>query len=139
MKKYMLCLAFLVTASLLFVGCSKDDDPADNDVFVGTYRGNVSYTKEGENKSSDNASVTVVKAGSDYNFAFSDGIPDLTGVRFRKDGDNTVISIDDDEAKDHKDHCQQFDDRLRKRWSCLDSELLEVKNEKFPLFKIVYL
>lgn len=99
MKKYILCMAFLVTASLLLVGCSKDDDPADNDIFVGTYRGDVSYTKEGENKSSNNGSVTVVKAGSDYNFVFSDGIPDLTGVRFRKDGDNTVISIDDDEAK----------------------------------------
>lgn len=99
MKKYILCMAFLVTASLLFVGCSKDDDPADNDIFVGTYRGDVSYTKEGENKSSDNGSVTVVKTGSDYNFVFSDGIPDLKGVRFRKDGDNTVISIDDDEAK----------------------------------------
>ncbi|WP_127128762.1 hypothetical protein [Pseudoflavitalea rhizosphaerae] len=99
MKKYILCLSFLLTAGLIFIGCSKDDDPADNDLFVGTYRGSVSYTKEGENKSSDNGSVTVVKTGSDYNFAFSDGIPDLTGVRFRKDGDNAVISIDEGEAK----------------------------------------
>ena len=99
MKKYILCLSLLLIAGLAFVGCSKDDDPADNDLFVGTYHGSVSYTKEGENKSSDNGSVTVVKAGSDYNFVFSDGIPDLTGVRFRKDGDNAVISIEEGEAK----------------------------------------
>ena len=99
MKKYILCLSLLLIAGLAFVGCSKDDDPADNDLFVGTYRGSVSYTKEGENKSSDNGSVTVVKTGSDYNFVFSDGIPDLTGVRFRKDGDNAVISIEEGEAK----------------------------------------
>ena len=99
MKKYILCLSLLLIAGLAFVGCSKDDDPADNDLFVGTYRGSVSYTKEGQNKSSDNGSVTVVKTGSDYNFVFSDGIPDLTGVRFRKDGDNAVISIEEGEAK----------------------------------------
>ena len=99
MKKYILCLSLLLIAGLAFVGCSKDDDPADNDLFVGTYRGSVSYTKEGENKSSDNGSVTVVKTGSDYNFVFSDGIPDLTGVRLRKDGDNAVISIEEGEAK----------------------------------------
>lgn len=99
MKKYIFSLALLIVSSLLIIGCSKDDDPADNDLFVGTYKGNVSYTKEGENKSSDNGSITVVKTGSDYNFIFSDGIPDLTGVRFRKDGDNAVISIDEGEAK----------------------------------------
>lgn len=99
MKKYIFFLSLLFASSLVFVGCSKDDDPADNDVFVGTYNGRVTYNKDGESKSNDNGKVTVVKAGSDYNFVFSDGIPDLTGVRFRKDGDNTVISIDEGEAK----------------------------------------
>lgn len=99
MKKYIFGLALLVAASLSFVGCSKDDDPADNDLFIGTYKGRITYNKEGESKSNDNGSVTVVKAGSDYNFVFSDGIPDLTGVRFKKDGDNAVISIDQEEAK----------------------------------------
>ncbi len=99
MKKYIFFLSLLFASSLVFVGCSKDDDPADNDLFIGTYNGSVTYNKDGESKSNDNGKVTVVKAGSDYNFVFSDGIPDLTGVRFRKDGDNTVISIDEGEAK----------------------------------------
>lgn len=99
MKKILFCLSLLMVSSLVFVGCSKDDDPADNDLFVGTYNGRVTYSNGGENKSNDNGKVTVVKTGSDYNFVFSDGIPDLNGVRFRRDGDNTVISIDEDEAK----------------------------------------
>ncbi|MGN6416912.1 MAG: hypothetical protein ACTHMC_05455 [Pseudobacter sp.] len=99
MKKILFSLSLLIVSSLVFVGCSKDDDPADNDLFVGTYNGRITYTNGGESKSNDNGKVTVIKTGSDYNFAFSDGIPDLNGVRFRKDGDNTVISIDEDEAK----------------------------------------
>jgi len=81
------------------VSCSKDDDPADNDLFVGTYRGSISYTNGDESHSNANGNVRVVKAGNNYNFIFSDGIPDLNGVEFRKEGDNTVISIGDDESK----------------------------------------
>lgn len=99
MKKYLSGIMLVLLTSVLSVACSKDDDPADNDLFIGTYKGKVSYMTNDEVKSSDNGSVTVVKAGNDYNFVFSDGIPDLTGVRFKRDGDNSVISIDEDEAK----------------------------------------
>ena len=45
-------------------------------------------------KSADNGSVTVLKAGEDYYFRFSDGIPDLKGVKFKKEGDHTLVNID---------------------------------------------
>ncbi len=97
-KNYFRILTLVVLAAVIFVACKKDDDPADNDLFVGTYNGSISYITETESKSSETGSVTVVKVGNNYNFVFSDGIPDLTGVQFRKDGDNAV-SVDEDEAK----------------------------------------
>lgn len=81
------CLAFLAFA------CSKDDDPADNDLFVGTYKGSISYSGD-ENISTDDGSVTVVKTGNDYYFRFSNGIPDLTGVEFEQSDDNVLINVD---------------------------------------------
>lgn len=99
MKNYLKILSLLLVGAVLFTACSKKDDPADNDLFVGTYNGKISYNKDGESKSTDNGKVTVIKVGNNYNFVFSDGIPDLRGVQFKKDGDNTVVSIDEDAAK----------------------------------------
>ncbi|MFD2921619.1 hypothetical protein ACFS6H_18010 [Terrimonas rubra] len=96
MKKILSVLAIALLTVSLFTSCKKDDDPADNDLFVGTYRGSVSYNTDGETISKDNGSVTVVKIGSKYNFAFSDGIPDITGVEFAKENDNTYINIGGD-------------------------------------------
>lgn len=91
MKKILL-LAFL-SLTTIFVACKKDESPADNDVFVGAYKGKISYNKEGENKSADNGSVTVVKAGDTYYFSFSDGIKDLSGVELKKDSE-TLLNVD---------------------------------------------
>lgn len=91
----------LVVASLIaFVSfaCSKDDDPTDNDLFVGKYTGHITYTKGETHIDAKDGKVEVVKVGKDYNFLFSDDIPNLTGVRFEKDGDHTVINIGSDEA-----------------------------------------
>ncbi len=87
------CIAFLAFA------CSKDDDPADNDVFVGTYHGSTSYSGDGENISIDDGSVTVAKVGDNYNFSFSDGIPNITGVEFENDDDNGLINIGWDDTQ----------------------------------------
>ena len=68
-------LKFLGTAVLLLfvvTACSKDDDPADNDLFVGTYNGSISYTSDTESKSAEDGRITVAKVGDQYNFAFSD-------------------------------------------------------------------
>ena len=87
----MICLSLVAFSC---ISCSKNDDPADNDLFVGTYKGSISYSNGEEKKSADNGSVTVVKTGNDYYFRFSDGIEDLKGVSFKKEGDNTLINVD---------------------------------------------
>ncbi len=96
MKK-MMKFSLVALAAVLMIGvvsCSKDTDPADVDLFVGTYKGSISYVKGvEEGKTNANGSVTVAKVGSTYNFSFSDGIPALTGVKFEKKDDNTYVSI----------------------------------------------
>ena len=88
--------AFLLSAFLFTaVSCSRDDDPADNDFFVGTYTGEIGYIEGATNIQKENGKVTVTKIGNatKYNFAFSDGIPNLNGIEFQKTGDNTMINI----------------------------------------------
>ena len=87
----LICISLVAFSS---ISCSKNDDPADNDLFVGTYKGKISYTNGQEQKAADNGSVRVVKTGNDYYFRFSDGIEDLKGVSFKKEGDNTLVNID---------------------------------------------
>ena len=87
----VICLSLVAFSC---ASCSKHDDPADNDIFVGTYKGKISYSDSQQKKSADNGAVTVVKTGNDYYFRFSDGIPDLKGVSFKKEGDNTLVNID---------------------------------------------
>ena len=87
----VICLSLVAFSS---ISCSKNDDPADNDLFVGTYKGKISYSNGDEKKSADNGAVTVVKTGNDYYFRFSDGIEDLKGVSFKKEGDNRLVNID---------------------------------------------
>ncbi len=87
----LICLSIVAFSS---ISCSKKDDPADNNLFVGTYKGKITYLEGKEKKTVDNGAVTVVKAGNDYYFRFSDGIPDLKGVSFKKEGDNTLVNID---------------------------------------------
>lgn len=98
MKNLLRSFAILFLVTTVFISCSKDDDPADNDLFIGTYDGRISYVSDGTNVTERDGSVTVIKAGNNYNFKFSDGIPDLNGVEFRKD-ENSVISIGNDESK----------------------------------------
>ncbi|WP_419869087.1 hypothetical protein [Chryseobacterium sp. CT-SW4] len=88
-----LLIFFTVTS---FVSCSDDDDPANNDFFAGTYKGSVSYNDGGStNISTDNGSVFVTKiaSGTKYNFAFSNSIPDLNGIEFNQEGDNTLVMV----------------------------------------------
>ncbi len=60
MKK-IIALVSVICLSLVAFSCSKNDDPADNDLFVGTYKGSISYLNGQEKKAFDNGSVTVVK------------------------------------------------------------------------------
>ncbi|WP_160137078.1 hypothetical protein [Chryseobacterium sp. c4a] len=99
MKKAMKILGVLmlfVFTALSFWSCSKDDDPADNDFFAGTYKGSVSYKDGGStNISTNDGSVFVTKiaSGTKYNFTFSNSIPSLNGIEFNKQGDNTLVMV----------------------------------------------
>jgi len=86
----------LVFAVTTISSCSNDDDPVNNDFFAGTYKGSISYNDGGStNISTNNGSVFVTKiaSGTKYNFAFSDGIPDLNGVEFEQKGDHTLVML----------------------------------------------
>lgn len=87
-----LLVFFTVTT---ITSCSDDDDPANNDFFAGTYRGSVSYNDPDTDISTNDGSVFVTKiaSGTKYNFAFSNSIPDLNGIEFEKQGDNTLVMI----------------------------------------------
>ncbi|RFS19269.1 hypothetical protein DVR12_23840 [Chitinophaga silvatica] len=93
MKSILSIIGAVLLATVLFVACSKDKDPADTDIFAGTFKGKIGYLDAEKNISQDNGSVFVTKIGTRYDFRFSDGIPDLTGVEFEKKDDNTMISI----------------------------------------------
>lgn len=92
MKSILKIFGILCLSIFVFTACSDDDDPANNDFFIGRYNGNVSYTNDDESKSNDNGSVQVVKVGDKYNFLFSDSIPDITGIEIEKN-DNTAVMI----------------------------------------------
>jgi len=102
MKSILKFLSVALFATLVFVSCSKDDDPADNDFFAGTYKGTISYNggDGGGDVASTSGSVTVTKiaSGTKYNFAFSNGIPDLNGIEFEKKGDNILVNIGGEEG-----------------------------------------
>lgn len=91
-KMFSLLMAILFMTSLGFVSCSDDDGPADSDIFVGKYNGFVSYTNGESNTEEQNGWVQVVKVGNNYNFLFSNDIPEISGVEFENDGE-TLISV----------------------------------------------
>lgn len=87
-----LLLLFAITS---ITSCRDDDDPADNDFFAGTYKGSISYNDNDNDISTDNGEVFVTKiaSGTKYNFRFSNGIPDLNGLEFEKQGDNSLVMV----------------------------------------------
>jgi len=93
MKKTIKILSLFLIATTILIACKKDTDPADKDFFVGTYNGSVSYQKDDKTITSSDGKVTVSKVGESYNFYFGNNIPDITGVKFEKTGDNSYVSI----------------------------------------------
>lgn len=92
MKMFIRSLSILFVLTAVMVSCSKDNDPTDDNLFVGTYNGSVSYNDSGSNTdiSTDDGRVTLVKVGDSYNFDFSDGIPSLKGIKMEKN-QNTLV------------------------------------------------
>lgn len=93
MKKVVSILALLGLVAVLFSSCSKDDAPQDTDLFIGTYRGDLKFVSDDETITVDEGKITVSKVGDIYNFAFSDGIPNINNVKFESDDDEFYINI----------------------------------------------
>lgn len=95
MKKSIIALGMLFLGITLMASCSKDNDPSDDNLFVGTYNGTVSYADPDSETTikTDDGRVTLVKVDNSYNFDFSDGIPSLKGIKMEKN-QNTLISSD---------------------------------------------
>ncbi|NLR82422.1 hypothetical protein [Chitinophaga eiseniae] len=96
MKSMLKIVGILLLAAIVFASCSKNTDPADTDIFAGTFRGKIGYIDNEKNISQANGSVFVTKIDTRYDFRFSDGIPDLTGVQFEKKDANTLTSVGSD-------------------------------------------
>ncbi|MBL1408936.1 MULTISPECIES: hypothetical protein [Sphingobacterium] len=97
MKTTIKILSLLFIAVFTLASCSKDDDPADNDLFIGKYEGTVSFksTKDGDTDvPSTNGSVTVTKIGDTYSFNFSNGIPSIKDITMKKGDNNTIMFSD---------------------------------------------
>lgn len=95
MRKSLSILSLVVFVLAIFTSCSKDNDPVDDNLFVGTYKGTVSYSNPDDSTeiTTDDGRVTLVKIGDKYNFDFSDGIPSLNGIKMEKN-ENIFISSD---------------------------------------------
>lgn len=92
----LFALLFISVISFSVISCSDDDDPANNDLFVGTYRGPISFNGDGESITVEEGAVTVAKVGNKYNFRFSDGIENITGIEFEREDSNYNINIGGD-------------------------------------------
>ncbi len=102
LKAIVALLSVALLSTLIITSCSKDTDPTEKDLFVGKYSGHISYVDNNADDQTkidkDNGTVEVVKVGGNYNFIFSDGIPNITGVKFDKKGEHTVINVGSDES-----------------------------------------
>ena len=104
MKTTLKTLSIFLCTLLLTVGfaaCSDDTDPAEAKVFTDVYKGKISYVnfKTDKKITANDGKVTVTKLGNSYSFFFNNGIPDLTNIKFSKQGDNTFVSIGSDGLK----------------------------------------
>lgn len=90
-------LKFLGVIGLLFlaISCGKSINPANKDIFIGTYNGSVGYSDSHDAIQSDNSSITVIKFGSKYNLQFKQaGIPTLNEVEFNKMKKGESLNVD---------------------------------------------
>ncbi|UYQ95475.1 hypothetical protein MKQ68_10225 [Chitinophaga horti] len=120
MKSFLSMIAALLLTVVIFSSCSKDKDPADTDVFAGTFRGTISYSDDTKTINPVEGSVFVTKVGSRYDFRFDNGIPDLTGVQFEERDANTMVSIGDagtGAITINKDKLQILFSRNSRNWS----------------------
>lgn len=93
MKRLIAIMSILGISMLLLNSCSKDKDPKDSDLFIGTYEGTISYKSDTDDKATSTGKVTVSKIGDTYNFTFSDGIPNVNNITFIKEDDVFSVNV----------------------------------------------
>ncbi len=95
MKKSFKILGMLFFVVALAASCDNDNDPADDNLFVGQYQGSVNYSdsESSTDISVEDGQVTVVKVGNSYTFNFSNSIPSLKDIEMEKN-QNTLVSTD---------------------------------------------
>src|SRR5690606_9700835 len=99
MKSTLKLLSLLFIVLFTVSSCSKEDDPTDNDLFVGTYEGDTGYSDLGDDSNNIDygpGKVVVAKVGDSYSFKFDNDIPDLNNIKMEK-GDNNTIFFGDGE------------------------------------------
>ncbi len=95
MKSVLKFLGIALFATFVFASCSKDDNPADNNLFVGTYTGNTGYTSGDNTVDYGPGKVTVVKVGDKYKFDFRDNgnISSITDVVIAKGEEGYIGTV----------------------------------------------
>ena len=119
MKKLLSLFAVLSLGIVILASCSKDDDPKDNDIFLGKYKGKVTYVNGDELISNDEGSVTVVKLGDNYTFNFSDDIPSIKDREIEK-GENSFTLDWDEGSVIIIDESNLSINMFNKRWCNVD-------------------
>ncbi|MDO6760564.1 hypothetical protein Q4566_10170 [Tamlana sp. 2_MG-2023] len=91
MKNLLRTISLIAIVTLVFTSCSSDDNPADNDLFAGTYEGQIGYNDDNTTIASEDGSVFVTKVGDTYNFDFSNSdIPSINGIEFEEDEETNI-------------------------------------------------
>lgn len=101
-----------LVCGLLFGVAACAEDLADKDLFIGAYKGKVTYLKPKEKISirENMGKVTIGKVGSLYDFYFSNNIPTISGVKMEGAGgkfsgivltneENSLIKIENGHLK----------------------------------------
>lgn len=99
MIKLLKTFSLVAIVALVFTSCSKDDDPTDNDLFIGTYDGWIHYddNSDGTIIETGDGEVTVTKVGDSYSFTFSNNIPQIRDIEF-EEGEDHHINIGNSEV-----------------------------------------
>lgn len=96
-------ILFALAGLFAFSSCDKNTAPTDNWSFVGTYEGSVKFLdinlKPGDTNvvSKTATKCTVLKTGDTYTFSFNEKVPDIVGLKFKKDKDS-FLSLSDTEV-----------------------------------------
>lgn len=93
MKKILTVLGIATLLTVLLTACTKNESPQSTDLFVGTYQGKITYVSGSENQAIDDGSVTVAKIGDNYNFRFSNGLPNIDNITLQQEDSVNYINV----------------------------------------------